>query len=169
MSQLIGNTLEFIGTDEQVKQVREFLSGEPSKDGSETYIDFNNFIKMPEEFYLSYENGDSDMFHKAIEWAYDNWGTKYNAWGTKLLAENKIDFLTQNYGIPCLVQQLSLKFSEIQFIYLWYDCGEDWAIVLTNGEGYHFDSVHEYMTYYPYITGEYDVHDLDDDLDEDPV
>jgi len=166
MSQIIGNTLEFIGTDEQVKQVREFLAGKTAKDGSETYIDFNNFIRMPEEFCFSYENDHRETFDKAIDWAFENWGTKYNARESKLLAENRIDFLTLNYGIPLLIWKLSVRFPKIKFIYLWYDCGEDWAIVLTNGEGYHFDSVYEYMTYYPYITGELDKHDLDDDLDD---
>lgn len=166
MSQLIGNTLEFIGTDEQVKQVREFLAGKPAKDGSETYIDFNNLIRMPEEFCLSYENDDSETFDKASDWALENWGTRLNAGKSKLLAENCIDFITLNYGIPHLIKKLSIIFPKIKFIYLWFDCGEDWAIVLTNGEGCYFDSVDEYMTYYPYLTGELDKHDLDDDLDD---
>lgn len=166
MSQLIGNTLEFIGTVEQVKQVREFLAGKPAKDGSETYIDFNNIKRMPEEFCVSSENNDREMFERTIDWALENWGTKYNAVESKLLAENTIEFITVNYGIPQLVLELSSIFLGIKFIYLWFDCGEDWAIVVTNGEAYHFDSVHEYMTYYPNIIGELDKYDLDDDLDD---
>ncbi|AHW61445.1 hypothetical protein SAMN05444285_106101 [Draconibacterium orientale] len=45
----IYNRLEVIGTDEQVKQVLEFIKGEPFENGSEMYIDFNKIIEKPKE------------------------------------------------------------------------------------------------------------------------
>lgn len=42
------NTLVIIGSDEQVKEVREFLKGNDSE-GNEIHIDFNKIIPTPEE------------------------------------------------------------------------------------------------------------------------
>ena len=53
MSNRFSNKLEIIGTDEQVKEVREFLKGEPNEYSSENYIDFNNIKKIPEELIIN--------------------------------------------------------------------------------------------------------------------
>ena len=49
MENKIINKLEIIGSDDEVKEVRETLHGEPDENYSERYIDFNKIIKMPEE------------------------------------------------------------------------------------------------------------------------
>jgi len=47
MSEKILNRLEIIGNDEQVKSVMEYIKGNPAKDGSERFIDFNKIVEMP--------------------------------------------------------------------------------------------------------------------------
>lgn len=46
------NRLTIIGTDEQIKEVREFLKGEPFEDGTEQIIDFNKLKPMPEDLMI---------------------------------------------------------------------------------------------------------------------
>ena len=55
----ISNRLEILGTDFQVNKIRDFIKGEPDKDGSERYIDFNKIIKRPEELDIT-SNGYTD-------------------------------------------------------------------------------------------------------------
>jgi hypothetical protein len=43
----IKNRLEIIGSDNQVKEIRDFLKGEPFDDGTPMVIDFNKIIPMP--------------------------------------------------------------------------------------------------------------------------
>lgn len=43
----IKNKLEIIGSEEQIKSVREFLKGEPYEDGDERFVDFNKIIPIP--------------------------------------------------------------------------------------------------------------------------
>lgn len=47
MSDKILNRLEIIGSDEQVKSVLEYIKGNPARNGSERFIDFNKIVEMP--------------------------------------------------------------------------------------------------------------------------
>lgn len=53
MANHIDNTLEIIGNEEQIKDVRTFLKGDLIKDGEKVYIDFNNLVKMPDQMQIT--------------------------------------------------------------------------------------------------------------------
>ena len=49
MPNLLYNSLEIIGSDEQVKEVGDYLKGQSYENGEEDYIDSNKIIERPEE------------------------------------------------------------------------------------------------------------------------
>lgn len=51
----IQNRIEFLGTDEQVRGIKEFIAGKPCNDEKEIVFDFNKLIPMPQE--LKIESG----------------------------------------------------------------------------------------------------------------
>lgn len=48
MPNYIKNKLEIMGTKDQVAEIKNFLKGEPGKDGMERLVDFNKILKCPE-------------------------------------------------------------------------------------------------------------------------
>jgi len=69
MSTSYFNTLEIIGSDDQVKEVIEFCKGEPDTDGICQLIDFNKILPLPEEFRMpaSIPKKNSDNLYKNRE------------------------------------------------------------------------------------------------------
>jgi len=49
------NTLGIIGSDDQIKEVKDFIKGDPWGTGQDTLIDFNKIIKKPEELISYYD------------------------------------------------------------------------------------------------------------------
>lgn len=105
MSETLFNRLEIIGSRKQVKQVRKFLKGESTEDGTNMFIDFNKIIPSP------------NQLEQCPDWNYDNWGTKWNARFQKSTKLNEIIFLTKNAPAEYLMQKLSLIFPDIIFLY----------------------------------------------------
>ena len=128
------NKLEIIGTDDQVKQVREFLKGKPYEDGSECYIDFNNIVKMPEEVINTIKSSSFCDQIDWYDWSCDNWGTKWNAYTQMEISDNTLGFETAWCGVPGLVQKLSLKFLDVTFSYNWDDHYDDYHYTIIGGE-----------------------------------
>ena len=120
----IKNRLVIKSSDEQVKEVLDFLRGEPYSNGAERYIDFNKIIPMPEE--LNIESGSKG-----------NTGMEY-----LLACAERYDFSGKYKGVKEKFETLSLerqkKYIELGAKYLknianygfktWYDwCVENWG------------------------------------------
>ncbi len=64
-------------------------------------------------------------FYTWYDWRRKNWGTKWNAYESKLVSENCIMFETAWNGVVELIEKLSLKFPNVEFEYSYADedCG----------------------------------------------
>lgn len=100
----IYNSLEIIGDDNQVKEVREFLKGEPTENEPNMFIDLNNIMPSTEEFGSGSESKS------------ENWKTSKNAFDQQSQRPNWIEFLTDHSVTP-IIQKLSKKFPQVSFIY----------------------------------------------------
>jgi hypothetical protein len=100
----IFNKLEILGNENQVREVRAFLGGEPNEEGNNNYIDFNKIIQSPDG-------------KETIEWNCKNWGTEYNAYYQESPEPNIIQFVTANNPVPELMTELSSEFPDVPFIY----------------------------------------------------
>lgn len=109
MSEILFNKLDIIAGRKQVKEVRDFLKGKPSKEEPNMFIDFNKIIPSPNE---------SEEF---ADWNYDNWGTKWNAFYQKSRKSSQITFATMNCPVPFLINELSCKFPDVIFLYQFDD------------------------------------------------
>jgi len=107
MAEKVLNKLEIIGNDSQVSKVRNFLRGNPLKDGSEQYIDFNKIIPMP--LIIAPE--------EIIAWRWENWGNCWGACEQWLDLPNTIIFTTVFTSVLGLVKKLSSQFPDIEFKY----------------------------------------------------
>jgi len=96
------NKIEILGNENQVKEVRNFLRGEPN--APNMYIDFNRIIPSPDG-------------EESIEWNCENWGTKYNAYYQESPQSNIIEFATVDIPVPGLMTELSAEFPDVPFLY----------------------------------------------------
>ena len=124
MSVNVINRLAIIGSDDEVKQVFEYIKGEPDYDGMEMYIDFNKIVRMPDN--MEYQsNFCYDWFekdkHPHIIWSKANWECIGNAYNQKLEAENIIYFKTKGSPVINLVSLLSLRFRDVRILYYFDD------------------------------------------------
>lgn len=133
------NRLAIIGSDDEVKQVYEYIKGEPDYDGSEMYIDFNKIIRMPHEVQFQtniyYENLERDKQPDKV-WYKSNWECIGNAYDQKLEAENIINFKTQGSSIINLISILSLSFKNVGFVYYFADGNSSACYKFRNGKCY---------------------------------
>jgi len=125
------NRLIILGSDDEVKQVREFLKGEPDYDGSERHIDFNKIIQMPDELYVQ-SHFENECYERDEypwrKWCINNWGCEQNAYCQKSDSFNSISFQTKDYPVSILISTLSKKFREIGFLYLWGDSENEYRL-----------------------------------------
>jgi hypothetical protein len=107
--------------DKQNKKVRKFLKSDESD------VDFDNIIKMPEDYY------EGDRWYN---WRIQNWGTKWNAYDVDVIDDEIIFNTAWSTPLPVLLL-LSTKFPEVEFRLKYacedigYNCG---AIVFKGGE-----------------------------------
>lgn len=141
----IFNKLLIIGSDDEVKQVREFLKGEPDYDGSERHIDFNKIIQMPDELYVQ-SHLENEYFERDEypwrKWCINNWGCEQNACCQKSDSLNSISFETKDYPVPILISTLSKKFWKIRFLYLWWDSENEYCLEYRFGLGSELNDKH---------------------------
>ena len=134
MSEKFYNGLAFKGSDDQEKQVLEYLKGKSEDDGSQMKVDFKTVIPMPEELFdklyfapndaFSYNTGklpdefDYNLMAKRIDWSYENWGCKYNAYDANIdHKRNCIGlFLLGGDALP-VIKKLSEIFPKLVFVY----------------------------------------------------
>lgn len=101
-----------------------------SNDGFERYVDtYENVEKLSEERksriielgkkYLS--NIAKYGYTNWYDWCLANWGTKWNAYDIEKRDDYTIEFNTAWSGVPKLIRQLSLKFPEVEFEYIYAD------------------------------------------------
>ena len=120
MPNYIKNSLQIIGTNEQVKEVLDFLETDYG------VIDFNSITPQPKWVY----NGN--LLCKKLEdkygvencwygWRRKNWGNKWNARNSELVADNVIEFETAWSGVPELMSKLGLIFEDVEFLYQFAD------------------------------------------------
>ncbi|NDW10422.1 hypothetical protein [Dysgonomonas sp. 520] len=121
MPEMLYNQLEIIGDDNQVKEVREFLKGKPSKREPNMFIDFNKIIPSPDESV------------QCVDWSYENWQTKWNAFSQKSPKPNQIIFITINDPVPFLINELSCKFPYVMFLYIYYLPDDEVHLFIKNG------------------------------------
>ncbi len=125
--------LEIIGSDEQVREVREFIK-EDIEDGA--YIDFEKIIEIPSNIT---DYGSLNV------WCMVNWGTQMNAFAQIERSESTLRFLTRDYSATRLIIKLSEIFPEVIFHFEVFDPQEDCC---SGGDVY-------YKFYYCISNGEY--------------
>lgn len=125
----ITNKLKVVGNEEQVKEVMEFIKNDELGLGS---IDFNKITPMPRWIYgsspdvqgISREDiakwGEKNT---SLEWARNNWGTKWDAYGQddSRNNENTIYFMTAWNGVPALIQKIAWIFPNVTLEYSFAD------------------------------------------------
>lgn len=129
----ITNRLTINGTDEQVKEVLDFLKSKTTdEEGYRRAIDFNNIIPMPEELANTTESNRPDDEAKMAEnkkkygyrswydWSLDKWGTKWNAYDIDQY-DNVVIFHTAWAGVPELMSKLAQMFPKVSFDYAFAD------------------------------------------------
>lgn len=124
MSDWYYNELEFIGTDEQVRNVLVYIAGDKKEDK----IDFNKIIKMPDEISSPDTNDPSS-------WRYDNWGCKTQPFDQEISDDNIISFTSIN-GIGLnVITKLSEIFPDlILVLYSLCSSPNDSIITFKKGE-----------------------------------
>lgn len=125
----ITNRLTIKGTEEQVKDVFDFLK---SKEDESKLIDFNSITPMPKWVYgsdpsvLGISREDEDKWGKentSLAWTRKNWGTKWNAYGQidSRNTEDTIYFETAWGGVPELMQKIAWIFPNVSVEYSFAD------------------------------------------------
>lgn len=128
MPNYIKNRLSIIGTDEQIKEIKEFLKPKEKTswdDQNESVaLDFNNITPMPKWVYrggLTHKEEEKYGVENCwYEWSIKNWGTKWNAFRTSE-KDNIIEFETAWAGVPELMAKLAVIFPNAKFIYEYAD------------------------------------------------
>ena len=103
-----------------IKEIKEYLKGENGP------IDFNKVIPFPHDI----EDGRA--------WAVANWGTKWNAYGVKVMAKESwklvIHFQTA-WDIPGpILKHLFEKFPDVEMTFVAATEGLDFAFLITKPE-----------------------------------
>lgn len=152
------NDLEIIGTDDQVKEVLNYIRGN-DKDGNEMCLDFNKIIKMPEELqnepdYKSspifenlinedplidkeqiLEKLKHEFFEKREKWRYKNWGCLYNVRQPELKEDCIISYSSLNGSGFRVINKLSEIFPKVLFIIFIFEESPDNDELLTIKDG----------------------------------
>jgi len=89
---------------------------------------FRRFEELSEEMKIEADkigkayksNMEEHGYRTWYDWANDNWGTKWNAYSTRV-EDDSIYFDTAWSGVPDLICKLSLKFPDLGFEYSWAD------------------------------------------------
>lgn len=133
----ITNEVSFVGTEERVKELREFIKGQPwaeSDDNSISEFDFNKIIPPPANMVTGTLSYDRMQELKAqgipnwYDWNIENWGTKWNAYNISSTDEY-IRFDTAWSTPDKVIEALSEKFPDVEIRVkyadedLGYNCG----------------------------------------------
>jgi hypothetical protein len=104
----VTNDIIIVGTDKDIKAVREFMKGDYS-DGEKNPFDFNQLVKMPPELLKG---------QGWYDWSINNWGTKWNSYSHYGFDDDlgeALGFQTAwSHPFPIVVA-LSNKFPRVQF------------------------------------------------------
>lgn len=130
----VRNELYFNCEDKYViKSLMIFIMG----DG--TAIDFENIIPMPNDIYRGNLGLEEEKMYKGrnwYDWSVKNWGTKWNAYETKV-GLHSVSFLTAWSAPFPVVKKLSSLFPSVTITHYYadedigYNCGK---IIWKNGE-----------------------------------
>lgn len=104
----IVNIVKVNGSDERVAEFFKAIKG------ANEVIDFNRIIPMPLEAERTY-----------CDWARANWGTKWNAYQSRMIDDYTMKFETAWSGIPDLIGVLSTQWPDLEFEYMFAD--EDYS------------------------------------------
>ena len=88
-------------------------------------VDFNNVIKMPEQLDIGavplkpnetmLKNKKETGYYSWCDWSIENWGTKWNAYESRRVGDNTVEFLTAwSPPIP-VIEELSKKYPDHVF------------------------------------------------------
>ncbi|MFD1385703.1 hypothetical protein ACFQ4Z_02745 [Oceanobacillus oncorhynchi subsp. oncorhynchi] len=124
----ISNKLKIIGSDSETKEVLDFVK----IDEIGTGIDFNKITPMPKWIYgnspdvIGIGLEDEKKWGKentSLEWARNNWGTKWGAYGQpdNRNTEDTIYFQTAWNGVPNLIQKIAWLFPNVIVEYSFAD------------------------------------------------
>ena len=131
MSYRYYNTLEIIGEEKQIQEVKEFIRGGLDEMGQEIYFDFNKVEKMPENISDDYNDVVIKYPHPELSpdinvmniwngtlgryynWGYENWGCKYHPFNQQMKEHNIIRYTTVNGRALGIVKKLSTLFPEV--------------------------------------------------------
>lgn len=97
------------------------------KDAYDHFPDFNKVIPQPENIFTG-DLGDKERkecrkkgIPNWLDWNRANWGTKWNCYSCEKVSYNTFTFETAWSGVPEMMEVLSKKFPEIEFIYEYAD------------------------------------------------
>ncbi|MFD0713209.1 hypothetical protein [Paenibacillus sp. GCM10027626] len=121
----ISNKLRIIGTNEQVKEVMEFIKYDSEGIGT---IDFNKITPMPRWVYGSSPDvmgislSDEKKWGRentSLGWARQHWGTKWNAFSQPDTrnTEDTLYFQTAWNGVPDIIQKIAWIFPNVTLEY----------------------------------------------------
>lgn len=124
----ISNKLKVIGTDDQVKEVMEFIKIDSEGIGT---IDFNKITPMPKWVYgsqsnvIGISNEDIEKYgeNNSLDWAREHWGTKWGAYQQPDSRSNNdtVFFETAWNGVPKLIHKIAWIFPEVIIEYSFAD------------------------------------------------
>lgn len=114
----VQNEISFYCTEDEVKEIKAFMTTEESD------FDFNKLIPMPsnDDFIrdgmLSMDAKEKSSGRNWYDWSIENWGTKWNAYEVEWDCES-VRFWTAWSQVPKIVMALSDKFPNITMDYRW--------------------------------------------------
>lgn len=124
MANHIRNFVKFSGDQKQIDDLFESIKGEEGR-----ILDFNKITPMPRWIYGSQPDvtgirqEDYEKYGRentSIDWAYTNWGTKWNAYDAERKG-NEMQFETANGAVPQLMQKLAWIYPKVLIEYEFYD------------------------------------------------
>lgn len=125
------NRLTIEGTEEQIKEVLDFIKIEKEEEGQKYgigIIDFNKITPMPKWVFAGNLLGEEEKEKYGEEncwngWCSENWGTKWNARDQGFENNNTIYFNTAWNNVLILIGKLTWIFPDITFEYGWSNEG----------------------------------------------
>ena len=155
------NTLRILGSEEEVKAVRDYMKIEWGYE-DEYAIDFNNIIPVPYEIlntiYPRIYQDRSDLFKiydkykfrdynysesKCYKWSKENWGSKWNAdcESSENNTKDTIQFITYPNAVMKVILKISEKFPERILVYTYksdinIEYYNAFMYIVQNGEDY---------------------------------
>lgn len=79
---------------------------------------FDSAIELGKKYLMNIAKTGHKTWYR---WSVDNWGTKWNAYSSKMTHPNCIEFQTAWSGVPKLIEKLSLIFPDVSFEYEFAD------------------------------------------------